>query len=304
MADIGRFEPDDLSNIPTFRAAYSDRTALLMARLAYRAYNDFDGDDAAFDLFSSEMCLNGFSDCRPLIDRDVGTAGYIVEGSDIIVVAFRGTQDELDWKTNVNARFVVLQGGTRVHTGFFQAYWPIRDAMFDVIRAVIKAKPRPVYITGHSLGGALALMATAELANDEDATVRDCIAACYTFGCPRAGDASFDTYVKAPLYRITNGVDIVPAIPPALLGYRHVGDTRYFGKLGLPPVRRSPTVAQKAWRTFWGAVAWIRTGTLANIADHGMEVYVGKLDAWMQENLKQTQERRKETADPEIVSTR
>ena len=67
------------------------------------------------------------------------------------------------------------------------------------------------FVAGHSLGGALALMATAELANHDDPDVRDSIAACYTFGCPRAGDASFDLFVKAPLYRITNGVDLVPA---------------------------------------------------------------------------------------------
>jgi hypothetical protein len=42
MANIGDFEPDDLRSIPTFRAAYSDRTALLMAKLAYRAYEKFD----------------------------------------------------------------------------------------------------------------------------------------------------------------------------------------------------------------------------------------------------------------------
>ena len=226
MTDIGVFEPDDLKNIPTFRAAYSDRTALLMARLAFRAYTSFNINEAAFKTFSDELCAGGFTGCTGLIDNDVGTAGYVVDGSDIIVIVFRGTEDELDWKTNVNARLVALQGGTRVHTGFFQAYWPIRDAMFDFVKRAIQEKPRPIYITGHSLGGALALMATAELANDEDAIIRDCIAACYTFGCPRAGDSSFDIYVKAPLYRITNGVDLVPAIPPASLGYRHVGDTR------------------------------------------------------------------------------
>lgn len=302
MADISLFEPEDLNNIPTFRAAYSDRTALLMAKLAYRAYIDFDVDDATFKTFSTDLCKQGFVDCRALIDRDVGTAGYIVEGNDIIVVVFRGTENELDWKTNVNARFVALQGGTRVHTGFFQAYWPIRDAMFEVVKRVIKAKQRPIYITGHSLGGALALMATAELANDEDATVRDCVAACYTFGCPRAGDASFDVYVKAPLYRITNGVDLVPAVPPAILGYRHVGDTRYFGKIGIAPVRRSPNWPQKIWRTIWGLVALVRTGKFQNIADHSMTIYVGKLDAWAKVNLKQTQDRREVTADPAIAS--
>ena len=144
--DISLFEPDDLKNIPTVRAAYSDRTALLMAKLAFRAYNDFDDSEAAFKTFRTDLCALGFIECSGLIDRDVGTAGYIVEGSEIIVVVFRGTQDELDWKTNVNARFVALQGGTRVHTGFFQAYWPIRDAMFDFIKRAIAAKPRPVYV--------------------------------------------------------------------------------------------------------------------------------------------------------------
>lgn len=302
MEDIGLFIPDDLKNIPTFRAAYSDRTALLMAKLAFRAYSDFDVNEAAFKTFRTDLCAQGFLDCIGLVDGDVGTAGYLVEGSDIIVAVFRGTTDDLDWKTNVNARFVVLQGGARVHTGFFQAYWPIRDAMFEFVRRAIAAKPRPIYVTGHSLGGALALMATAELANDDDATVRDCVAACYTFGCPRAGDASFDTYVKAPLYRITNGVDLVPAIPPAILGYRHVGDTRYFGKAGVAPLRRSPNWLQKIWRTAWGLIAWVRTGKLRSITDHSMEVYVGKLKDWAEENLRRTQDRREDTADPEIAS--
>jgi hypothetical protein len=52
--DISLFEPDDVKNIPTFRAAYSDRTALLMAKLAFRAYNDFDGSEAAFKTFRTD----------------------------------------------------------------------------------------------------------------------------------------------------------------------------------------------------------------------------------------------------------
>ncbi len=304
MANIARFQPDDLKNLPTFRAAYSDRTALLMAKLAYRAYEPFDKNAASFKKFSDALCGAGFTSCEGLIDRDIGTAGYAVDGSDMIVIVFRGTQDELDWTTNLNTRFVALQGGTRVHTGFFQAYWPIREAMFDFITHAIAVKQRPVYITGHSLGGALALMATAELANHDDALIRDSIAACYTFGCPRAGDSSFDQYVKAPLYRITNGVDLVPAVPPAILGYRHVGDTRYFGKRGTAPSRRSPNIFQKAWRTLWGLVALVRTGKLLNISDHSMAVYLAKLEAWADVNIRETRARRAETADPEIAKKR
>jgi hypothetical protein len=302
MTDIGHFEPDDLKSIPTFRAAYSDRTALLMARLAYRAYELFDVDDKSWKIFDDALRASGFTGGAGLIDRDVGTAGYIAEAGDMIVVVFRGTENRLDWMTNVNTKFVALQGGTRVHTGFFQAYWPIRDAMFAFLVAALKKKKRAVYVTGHSLGGALALMATAELANHDDAEIRDSIAACYTFGCPRAGDSSFDLYVKVPLYRVTNGVDLVPAVPPAILGYRHVGDTRYFGKPGVAPSRRSPNIFQKAWRTLWGLMSLLKTFQLLNIADHNMTVYLAKLSAWAEKNIEETQERRAETADPEIAS--
>ena len=57
---------------------------------------------------------------------------------------------------------------------------------------------------------------------------------------------------------------------------------------------------QKAWRTFWGLLTFVRTFKFQNVADHAMEVYVGKLQAWADVNLKETQERRAVTADPEI----
>ena len=301
MADIGDFDRDDLKSIPTFRSAYSDRTALLMAKLSYRAYTKFDVDDKSWLAFSETFHQLGLTECVSLIDRDVGTAGFVVAGDDLIIIVFRGTEDTLDWLTNVRAAWITLQGGTRVHTGFFQAYWPIRDTLFATVEKLLKTKPRPVYITGHSLGGALATMATAELANHQDSGVRDSIAACYTFGCPRAGDSSFDQYVKVPLYRVTNGIDLVPAVPPAVLGYRHVGDTRYFGKLGVPPIRRSPNIFQKIWRTLIGLLAFVRTFKFRNIADHSMTVYIAKLTAWAAQNIKETQERRAKTADPGIT---
>ena len=101
-------------------------------------------------------------------------------------------------------------------------------------------------------------------------------------------------------YRVTNGVDIVPAVPPAILGYRHVGDSRYFGKPGQPPSRLSPNIFQKLWRTLRGLLRFVRTFKFQNIADHAMPVYVGKLQAWADVNIKETRERRAATADPEI----
>ena len=291
-------EPDDIKSIPTYRAAYSDRTALLMAKLARRAYQPFHIDDSAFGAFSKEFGGIGLVECVRLVHAKAGTAGFVVAGPDIIIVVFRGTEDILDWRTNLRVKLVELQGGVQVHRGFYAAYAPIKKEMFDTVRRMLKEKPRPVYITGHSLGGALAVMATSELANDEDAEVRDSIAACYTFGCPKAGDRTFDQYVKVPLYRITNGVDLVPAVPPILSGYKHVGDTRYFGRIGIPPLRRPPSIVMKVVGTLRGLLQLIRTKQLLNIADHSMDVYVGKLDEWARSQAAEALARRQKTADP------
>ncbi len=301
MATPDDIEPDDIANIPTFRAAYSDRTALLMAKLSKRAYDAFDLDKDSSQKFSKTFEALGFEPCIELIDPDSGTAGFIVFGKELICVVFRGTQDALDWRTNFRFQFVALQGGALAHAGFFQAYYSIRPVLFDTIKKLVANDypPRPIYITGHSLGGALAMMATAELSNHNEEAVRDRIAACYTFGAPKAGDRTFDQFVKVPLYRVTNGIDIVPAVPP-WFGYRQVGDTRYFGLAGMAPFRRAPKLFRQIWRSAGGLFALIWSGSLRNIADHSMSTYVSKLHAWAEQNRVETQIRREQTADPEL----
>ena len=74
------------------------------------------------------------------------------------------------------------------------------------------------YITGHSLGGALAQIASAAL-------IRDNLATCYTFGSPRVGTAGFDEQVKCPHYRVINNWDLVPGLPLTFFrGYRPIND--------------------------------------------------------------------------------
>jgi hypothetical protein len=89
-----------------------------------------------------------------------------------------------------------------------------------------------LYITGHSLGGALAQIASAVFD-------RDNLAACYTFGSPRVGTADFDRQVKCPHYRVINNWDLVPGIPlPWFQGYRHTGDPRLLTPGTGGPLRR------------------------------------------------------------------
>jgi len=93
----------------------------------------------------------------------------------------------------------------------------IKEKM-DAVKMATKGTV-PIYITGHSLGGALAQIAGAVLGSDQ-------VAACYTFGAPRVGNFYFDLWVKVPSYRVMNYADIVPQIPLPIV-YRHSGDPRY-----------------------------------------------------------------------------
>jgi triacylglycerol lipase len=137
------------------------------------------------------------------------------------VLAFRGTEGKELLDTDLNLRLVPLPGisGVMVHCGFLEVFSRRKT---EIEAAVNESVPSTLglYITGHSLGGALAQIAAAALN-------RDNLAACYTFGSPRVGTAGFDEQVKCPHYRVINNWDLVPGLPLALFrGYRHNGDPR------------------------------------------------------------------------------
>lgn len=91
----------------------------------------------------------------------------------------------------------------------------------------IAARPnteQALFFTGHSLGGALALIAAERAARDPAVNAR--ATGVYVFGCPRAGgDAFFNSYTPLfgdSTFRLVHGSDIVATVPPAGL-FRHVG---------------------------------------------------------------------------------
>lgn len=94
-----------------------------------------------------------------------------------------------------------------MHKGFHKAF---KDAQPQIEKLLAREdiKDLPLYITGHSLGGAGAVMATWYFK-------RDTLAACYTFGAPRVGNHDFNDGFKTPIYRTVNAFDPVPLVPPA-----------------------------------------------------------------------------------------
>ncbi|MAR09587.1 MAG: hypothetical protein CL681_06395 [Blastopirellula sp.] len=161
------------------------------------------------------------------------TQAFVAANDDLVVVAFRGTEPTTlaDWITDLSLDLMRGPLGGEVHSGFYDSLSNIWCDFDDEVRRLQSRKSRPVYVTGHSLGGAMANLAVARWVE-----MRRPVHALYTFGQPRAGDKvfslNFDFVFKTATFRFVNRCDIVTRVPPRALGYRHTGTLKYFNDAG------------------------------------------------------------------------
>jgi hypothetical protein len=237
LFEVAPIAPHDIDAIPTRRAAYSDRTAALLAKVAMLAYIDFD-DDARRSILEGALRHGRAVPFETLSAGD--TEALVAETDKFAVVAFRGTTSRRDFLTDLNiftSRANVADREVRVHAGFYEAFRTIEGQLHKCLRA--QRPELPLYLTGHSLGGALALVAAAAFGGTDG--LGDRIAAVYTFGAPRVGGPDFPVIVKAPHYRVVNSGDAVPLVPPNWIsGYRHTGTPILLKKDSDKPIRTSP----------------------------------------------------------------
>ena len=158
------------------------------------------------------------------------TQAYVASNDSHIVVAFRGSEgpnsiDGLkDWlMTNAmnflvqptgarSTEFLAAGVGARWHQGFVNAITDIWDALYAEVDAQMKTKERCFWITGHSLGGALALMGSwlflRKTMNPHQI---------YTYGAPMVGNSvvaeAFNREFGGKIFRYMNSPDPVPLLP-------------------------------------------------------------------------------------------
>ncbi len=132
------------------------------------------------------------------------------------ILVFRGTRRGIsNWKFILNFPLSPWPTGGRVHHGFKQ----VMLQAWENIRPQLDTFSGPCFYTGHSLGGALAVLA---------ATLKKPNAV-YTFGAPRLADSEFlESTRKFHIYRLANAKDIVASVPP-VSGILHVGEPHLIG---------------------------------------------------------------------------
>lgn len=136
------------------------------------------------------------------------------------IVVFRGTDSLVDWKNNLDMKLVKLGMETlgRVHRGFHAQYARLSRAIGACLSNHPQVPSQRVCFTGHSLGGALATLASTE----KGYTLSE-RPLCITFGSPRVGDGEFCQAFSERVrhsVRVSNAADPVCYVP--MSPYRHV----------------------------------------------------------------------------------
>ena len=177
------------------------------------------------------------------------------------IIAFAGTDplNLLNWVSD----FYLGHPKADVHEGFLDAAESVWPEFLKLIQDA-KQQGRRIFLTGHSLGAAIALVIADRAAREkllESAEI-------FVYGAPRVGKDDFVARYNAifglTTYRFVHGRDIVPTVPPAELGFHHVG--RYLScrsgekfdltLMGALPDTDEPSMGQDL---FTGVAARLRT---------------------------------------------
>lgn len=163
----------------------------------------------------------------------------------IIYVAYRGTSSAKDVFRDMNF-FVKEWNGVKLHRGFFNAYSMVKDiGICDELEKALETNlVEKIIFTGHSLGGALAIIHFYEFGKRMRAkeTYGLYSLRTITFGAPRVfvensfGDKELEAYLTERILRVANKDDIVNSLPPRWLkpfgnNFKHIGSFLRIGSL-------------------------------------------------------------------------
>ncbi len=250
-----------LADIAQGQHAWNRATARAMLKLSDVAYGS---DDKVAAFFSSPAAAGwelaatfhcSLTAALVPVDTDGFVAWHVATRQ--AVVCFRGTEPDLtagvgmllDWWTNFRIKqkhpdsslFKNVEG--LIHEGFHDGWVAARGEVKTLLAKFPGGDIQSLWFTGHSLGGALATVAAADLLDDFSGRV-----GLWTFAQPRVGNPAFAAWLDTSLcqryHRVVNADDIVTHLPPErisldreILEFSHAGTEQR-----LSPARAEATV--------------------------------------------------------------
>lgn len=206
-----------------FRNLYSDGAAAALGEHAAASY-------LSPEAYRAEARRAGWP-WATVVENAATQVALAVSPGRAAVITARGTSQRRDWHDNLGicrVRWPRLIGAGRVHAGFRAQARRVEAVTRAALQALNGLFPgQAVWITGHSLGGAIAPF-LALMAAEEGVEVAGVV----TFNSPRVGDVEWEgwydaTTVGRRTWRVVvmrRGVqDLVSRVPLRRLGWRHVG---------------------------------------------------------------------------------
>ena len=233
----------------------------ILSGLAYKEPSEVDKKFRKHGFYNTKYCDKKGAQC------------YVVWNDTDAVICFRGTEPKemSDIKADLNAiQRKGLHNTGDVHSGFQGEINKIWDLILEKVNEL---KDHKIYVTGHSLGGAMATICAKRL-QEQNITVQ-CL---YTYGSPRVGDRRWVKSLQIPHYRFQNNNDVVCKVPFWIMGYRHHGKNVYigydgrFGKMNM-------------WRRFIDSMrgrfkAWSKRQFFDGIYDHDITTYTKRVKGY------------------------
>ena len=158
--------------------------------------------------------------------------GFVLTSKQENIIVFRGTQTQAEWVNNLKAsqqKYINPANNESygwIHRGFLSMATEVIDPLPAIIAKQLDPSI-PCYITGHSLGAAVATVAALDIALKNPQLSEQI--QLYTYAGPRVGDPTFARKYSQLLpnsYRVVNLADSVPLVPSSKMGknYLHVGE--------------------------------------------------------------------------------
>ena len=282
-------------SVSPYKTSIDKDNAYWMARLARAVY--ISKDDNSPD---DEAILEDLRAEDPKFQRIEGVSkssaqAAFVEHEDYLCMTFRGTDTTMndweaarDWIDNLKA-FPKQTSFGRFHMGFYQSFEDVWNSLKNAYDLASKKKSRPLFFTGHSLGGAMASIAAAKRVGEDLP-----FTSTYTFGQPRAMTRKTAQAVNAEclnrFFRFQNNNDIVTRLPARLMGYSHIGTFIYIKEEG--DLDHEPGYWLRFLDSMHGIVDYVRDddSDKSILGDHDMDNYLEAIKEWNTEDgfLKQT----------------
>ncbi|ORX97082.1 hypothetical protein K493DRAFT_314232 [Basidiobolus meristosporus CBS 931.73] len=232
--------------------------------------------------------------------------GFFASNCNSIVLVFRGTmswQDVFADADMLTTDFYAERSysSLRVHRGFLRYYTALKDQIFEKVDGLIKELGGPermeaIYVTGHSLGGAMAILCSVDLTNHlvkQYGPQSSNFLKCLTYGAPPVGDAGFRQYwitlqtvmrgyhFQDPSDGVCHGeLSVVHSMPINLftLGFNHELlppsiSTTYLRLMQITIVTGKNSIAP--WYSFDGAGTWGRVNL--QLGDFRAESYYAQI---------------------------